>query len=215
MPEKEADAIREIFAVDISEENVENLLQINPEIVVKFHSILKDLFISEYYNKERPELPRIRNELSLRLTNDNPIYFKPRRLSYDEKEKLQKILDSLFTRGIIRESDSPHASPIVLVRKKNSELRLCVDYRFLNKITLRDNYPLPFIEDHLDRLHDKCYYTLLDLTDGFHHINVATDSIKDTAFITPLSQYEYLKMPFGLKTAPAKFQRFVNMVFSD
>ena len=150
----------------------------------------------------------------MRLTNNNPVYCGPGRLSYDEKEKLQKILDSLLTRGIIRESDSPYASSIILIRKMNSELRLCVDYRFLNKIPLWDNYPLPLIEDHLDRLRDKCYYTLLDLKDGFHHIDVATDSIKYTAFITPLGQYEYLKMLFGLETAPAKFQRFVNMVFS-
>ena len=127
---------------------------------------------------------------------------------------MQKILNSLLTRGIIRESDSPYASPIVLVSKKNSELRLYVNYRFLNKITLRDNYPLPLIEDNLDRLRDKCYYTLLDLKDGFHHIDLAKDSINYTAFITPLGQYEYLKIPCGLKTAPAKFQRFVNMVFS-
>ena len=87
--------------------------------------------------------------------------------------------------------------------------------RFLNKITLRDNYPLPLIEDQIDKLRDKKYFTLLDLKDGFHHIPIAENSVKYTAFITTFGQYEYLKMPFGLKTAPSKFQRFVNTVFAD
>lgn len=128
---------------------------------------------------------------------------------------MQKILDDLLARGIIRESDSPYASPIVLTKKKNKEIRLCVDYRFINKITLRENYPLPLIEDLLDRLRGKRYFTSLDLKDGFHHVNMARDSVKYTAFITPLGHYEYLKMPFGLKTAPDTFQKFINKIFTE
>ena len=136
-------------------------------------------------------------------------------MSLVEKEQLGKILDKLLSRGIIRESESPYASPIVLVRKKNSEYRLCVDYRFLNKITLRDNYPLPLIEDQIDKLRDKIFFTLLDLKDGFHHIDVSESSIPLTAFITVFGQFEWLKAPFGLKTMPAKFQRFINTIFSE
>lgn len=143
----------------------------------------------------------------------NLFFFGPRRLSYDEKENLSKILEDLSERKIIRESDSPYASPIVLTKRKNQQYRLCVDYRFINKILERDNYPLPLIEDQIDKLRDKCFFTLLDLKDGFHHIDVAEESIKYTSFITPLGQFEYCKMPFGLKTGPSTFQRYINKVF--
>jgi len=90
-----------------------------------------------------------------------------------------------------------------------------VDYRVLNKHIIRDNYSLSVIEDHIAVLHGKKYYTKLDLKDGFHQIRVNEDAIKYTAFITPMGQYEYLGMPFGLKTATAGFSRFVNVVLQE
>ena len=124
-------------------------------------------------------------------------------------------MENLTIRRVIRPSNSEFASPIVLTRKKTGELRLCVDYQTLNKVTLRDNYPLPLIDDQLDALSGKEYFSLLDLKDGFHHIGVSSESIKFTSFVTPLGQFEYLKMPFGLKTAPSTFQRFINTAFSE
>lgn len=124
-------------------------------------------------------------------------------------------MDDLLSKGIIRPSESEYASPIVIVKKKTGELRLCADYRNLNKITLKDNYPLPLIDDLLDRLSNKSYFSLLDLKSAFYHVDMSEDSIKYTSFVTPMGQYEYLKMPFGLKNSPSTFQRFVNKVFSD
>jgi len=124
-------------------------------------------------------------------------------------------LDDLLKENIIRPSNSPYASPIVLVHKKNGELLLCIDYRELNKITIKDNFPTPLIEDQLDRLRDKQYFTSLDLRNGFHHVKVAESSIKFTAFVTSLGQFEYLRMPFGLTNAPRVFQRFIHNIFSD
>lgn len=92
---------------------------------------------------------------------------------------------------------------------------MCTDYRVLNKITSRDNYPLPIIEEQIDALHGKRYFTSLDLKDGFHHVFVEKDSVKYTAFITPFGHFEYLRMPFGLKNAPARFQRYINEVMSE
>jgi len=92
---------------------------------------------------------------------------------------------------------------------------VCVDYRVLNKITARDNYPLSIIEEQINVLQGKSYFTSLDLKDGFHHVYIDKDSIKYTAFITPFGQFEYTRMPFGLKNAPARFQRFVNDILHD
>lgn len=102
-----------------------------------------------------------------------------------------------------------------MTKKKNGETRICIDFRTLNKITVRDNFPLPLIEDQLDLLAGKKYFTTLDLKDGFFHIQMHEDSIKYTSFVTPLGQYEYIKMPFGLKGAPLKFQRYVTQIFKD
>jgi len=93
--------------------------------------------------------------------------------------------------------------------------RLCIDYRKLNKITIKDNFPTPLIEDQLDRLRDKQYFTSLDLRNGFHHVKIAESSIKFTAFVTPFGQFEYLRMLFGLTNAPRVFQRFIHNIFSD
>lgn len=92
---------------------------------------------------------------------------------------------------------------------------MCVDYRGLNKVTVRDNYPLPLIEDCIENLEGKKYFTVLDLRSGFHQVKVAANSMKYTSFVTPSGQYEYTRMPFGLKNAPAVFQRFINDIFRD
>lgn len=146
------------------------------------------------------------------LTDDKPVHSCPRRLSYREKQEVQVTLDDLLKKGIISMSDSPYASPIVLVRKKNGQLRMCVDYRALNKITVRDRFPLPVIEDCLEYLGNKKYYTTLDLKNGFHQVPMHEDSKPLTAFVTPMGQFEYNFMPFGLANAPPKFQRIINGV---
>lgn len=215
LSEIEASAITEIVNIETSSNNICDSLEINPEIDDLTQLRLKKMFLTNYVNRERPDSPRIKIELGLRLTDERPIYFNPRRLSFEEKEHLVKIIDDLLFRGIIRESELPYASPIVLTKKKNSEFRLCADYRFLNKVTLRDNYPLPLIEDQFDKLQGKKYFSLLDLKDGFHNMDMEADSIKYMAVITPIGQFEYMKAPYRLKTAPARFQRFINKIFEN
>lgn len=154
-------------------------------------------------------------ELEIQLKDNSLFHFKSRRLSYYEKDKLQKILDDLLDRNIIKPSSSEYSSPIVLIKKKNGELRLCVDYRELNKRMIKDRYPLPLIDDHLDSLRGKKYYTCIDLKDGFHHVKVTQQSQKFTSFITPIGQFSYLRMPFGTCNGPSLFQRFVNNIFQE
>jgi hypothetical protein len=117
--------------------------------------------------------------------------------------------------SIIRPSQSPYASPALLVRKKNGEPRLVVDFRALNRITVKDRFPLPRIDDQIDLLSHSNWFTTLDMAAGFHQIKVHPDSVEKLAFITPEGQFEYLRMPFGLANAPSIFQRAINIALQD
>lgn len=216
--EKETDDfVSDIMQIDIvnAVENAIENLNINPETDLETAETLMRMFYDEKDATDDLEFSTGNVELEIKLTDDRPIAFRPRRLAFCEKEKLREILNDLCVKNVIRPSSSPYASPIVLVRKKNGEIRLCIDYRELNKITVKENFPTPNIDDCIDQLRKKKYYTKLDLKSGFHHVKVAESSIKFTSFVTPLGQFEYLRMPFGLTNAPRVFQRFVDSIFRD
>jgi hypothetical protein len=205
----------EILHVDFESKTVGvGQLNISDRVGYKDEECLKTLFEKNYKSRYTDHFDDT-CQMVIQLKNDQPIYFRPRRLSLSEKETLRKILDGLLEKGIIRPSNSPYASKIVLVKKKNGETRLCVDYREINKITIRDNFPTPLIDDNLDLLKDKKHFSTLDLKSGFHHVRVAESSVKYTSFITPFGQFEYVRMPFGLTNAPRVFQRYLYGIFSD
>ncbi|XP_011874435.1 PREDICTED: uncharacterized protein LOC105565665, partial [Vollenhovia emeryi] len=210
--------VNEIMSIDVDQDCLgvsARDMQVNDNLPLEVKQRARELLEKRYLDAPRPSEPATENIMSLTLTSNEPFYCKPRKLSFYEKGKLREILDELIAKGIIRESTSEYASPIVLTKKKNGETRMCVDFRALNKITTRDHFPLPLIEDQLDLLEGKRYFTTLDLKDGFFHIKMHEESIKYTSFVTPLGQYEYVRMPFGLKGAPLKFQRYVTQVFKD
>ncbi|XP_076660976.1 uncharacterized protein LOC143364587 [Halictus rubicundus] len=214
----ERDDIADIMNIEVDQGNTcisADDMRFDENLSNEVKTRARELFSKMYINAQRPVEPSVENTMKLTLTSDKPFSFSPRRLSYDEKNKLRGILDGLLEKGIIRESTSEYASPIVLTKKKNGEIRMCVDFRTLNKITIRDNFPLPLIEDQLDLLEGKKYFTTLDLKDGFFHVKMHEDSIKFTSFVTPFGQYEYTRMPFGLKGAPLKFQRYVTEIFKE
>lgn len=114
-------------------------------------------------------------------------------------EKLQLILNDLLNRDIIRPSESSYPSPNFLVRKNHSETRLCIDYHELNKITIKDTFPSPLIDDNIELSKNKWYFTGLDLKKGYYNMKIAEDSLKFTSFLTPMGQLESLFCPCGLK----------------
>lgn len=153
-----------------------------------------------------------RANINIKLTDQNAVVYRPYRLSYAQRGVVKKMCDELLQLNIIKPSVSPYSSPVVLVKKKNGEDRMCVDFRQLNLKTEKDQYPMPRMDDLIDRLAGYLYFTTLDLASGYYQIPVATDSQKYTAFVTPDGHFEFLRMPFGLATAPAVFQRMMDLV---
>jgi hypothetical protein len=144
-----------------------------------------------------------------------PIHKAPYRMAPTELKELKEQLQELLDRGFIRPSVSPWGAPVLFVKKKDGTMRLCIDYRELNRVTIKNKYPLPRIDDLFDQLKEASVFSKIDLRSGYHQIKVREEDVQKTAIRTRYGHYEFMVMPFGLTNAPSVFMDLMNRVFHN
>ena len=145
--------------------------------------------------------------------NSRPIACSYRRIPFGLEDKVDDLIQELVDKNIIRPSESPWNAPLVVIPKKNGDIRLTVDYRRLNSITKRPIFPIPDANQLFDTLNGSVLFTTLDLSSGYYNIPMKSEDIGKTAFSTRTNHWEFIRMPMGISTAPATFQRLMHKIF--
>lgn len=202
---------------DITKKLIHN--EMNEEEIRELKKLVLDNL--ELFFKEGDRLTHtheIQHEIITTL--NKPVYAKMYRYPQIHETEIKRQINEMLEQGVIKESNSPYNSPLWIVPKKidNSgkrKWRIVIDYRKLNEITENDKFPMPNIESILEKIGRAQYFTTLDLAKGFHQVLIKKEDRRKTAFSTPLGHYEFVRMPFGLKNAPATFQRLINSVLRE
>jgi hypothetical protein len=176
--------------------------------------------LCEYQDVFPDELPGMPPECDIEFLIDllpgtAPIAKRPYRILVDELEELKKQLKELLDKQFIHPSSSPWGAPVIFVEKKDGTQRMCVDYRALNEVTIKNKYPLPHIEDLFDQLKGAKVFSKIDLRLGYHQLRIRPSYIAKIAFITRYGLYEYTVMSFRLTNALAYFMYLMNKVFME
>jgi hypothetical protein len=176
--------------------------------------------VNEYPDVFPEELPGMPPDRDIEFVIDlipgtSPIAKRPYRMAASELTELKKQLEELQRIGFIKPSLSPWGAPVLFVKKKDGSMRLCVDYRALNEVTIKNKYPLPRIDDLFDQLKGAKYFSKIDLRSGYFQLKIRESDIPKTAFVTRYGQFEFTVMSFGLTNAPAYFMNLMNKVFMD
>ena len=191
-------------------------LELSAGLSEQVHCIVeeyKDVFPSELPAGLPPDRP-VAHAITLKSGAEPPAQ-KLYRLSWKERQELEHQLRELLAKGWIQPSTSPYGSPILFVHKKDGGSRMCVDYRAVNKQTVRNNTPLPRIDDTLDQLEGAACFSCLDLQQAYHQVKLNEEDVPKTAFTTPMGRFEYKVLSFGLTNAPATFQSLMREVLCE
>ena len=149
-------------------------------------------------------------EHKIEMVTDDPVRVKPYPIPYSLREELKQDIEQMLDMGVIRKSDSPYSSPIVIVRKKDGSNRICIDFRRVNKLSRFDSEPMIRPQDIFSRISQDKYYSKFDMTKGYWQIPMRKQDIAKTSFVTPDGCYEFVKMPFGLMNSGATFTRMMR-----
>ncbi|GBB96358.1 hypothetical protein RclHR1_27350003 [Rhizophagus clarus] len=182
------------------------------EVIEKMVNRYKEIF--EYDGEKENRINYVKHEIKIK-EGQEPIMQKRYRETEEKGKFIKKEIEQMLKLERIRPSKSPWASPVTLAKKKTGNYRFCVDYRKLNAVTITDAYPLPRIDELLERYRTAKWFTSLDLAAGFHQVEMAEEDKEKTAFICSKGLYEYNVMPFGLKNAPGTFQRLMDEILSE
>lgn len=184
------------------------------EQMVKLLMEFEDIFYKE--GKLSTVTVGIEHEIKLK-TDAEPVAHRPRRLSPDEEKEVRQEIEELTNMGVIRQSNSPWAAPIVCARKSNGKLRLAIDFRGLNAVSVPANlHPIPRIDDLFDRLGEARFFSVVDAKSGYHQLPLRSEDSELTAFVVPWGQFEFIeRTPFGLKGAGYSFQRLMSSILGS
>ncbi|MCO5558817.1 hypothetical protein L7F22_012405 [Adiantum nelumboides] len=181
----------------------ENGMQVDLELS-NFLNQFQDVFIDDIAGESPPKQGDDDHMIEL-IPGRSPPNKPPYRVSQAQQEEITRQMNKLVEKGMVRPSSSPFCSPALLVQKKDDTYRMCVDYRALNRITIKNRFPMPQAKDLFDKLQGSTYFSRIDLKSGDHQIQIVDEDIIKTAFRTTFGLYEYLVMPFGFTNAPATF----------
>lgn len=206
----------------ITEEEILSFIRTKHLSLLEKNELVKVLYAHQGVLLKKDEILSSTSAMNHKIItkNEMPIYTKSYRYPHHFRKDVHEQIEDMLKNGIIRPSKSPYSSPIWVVPKKTDasgkrKLRVVIDYRKLNENTIDDRYPMPQIEDILDRLGKSLYFTTIDLKSGFHQIPMDPAHIEKTAFSTDNGHFEFTRMPFGLKNAPATFQRAMNNILAE
>ncbi|MCO5580691.1 hypothetical protein L7F22_034561 [Adiantum nelumboides] len=201
------DSLSDVNKTQVNESGVSEDLELST-----FLNQFQDVFIDDILGELPPKRGDDDHEIELILSSSPPNK-PPYRVSQAQQEDIMKQVNELVEKGMVRPSSSPFCSPVLLVHKKDGTYRMCVDYRALNRITIKNKFRVPQIEDLFDKLQGLTYFSRIDLKSGCHQIRIVNEDILKTAFRTTFGLYEYLVMRFGLTNAPTTFNRMMEQIF--
>ncbi|MCO5546674.1 hypothetical protein L7F22_000109 [Adiantum nelumboides] len=201
------DSLSGVNKTQVNESGIQEELELS-----KFLNQVQDVFIDDIPRELPPKRGDDEHAIEL-IPGSSPPNKPPYRVSQAQQEEIMRQINELDEKGMVRPSSSPFCSPVLFVHKKDGTYRMCVDYRALNKIILKNKFHVPRIEDFFDKLQGLTYFSRIDLKSGYHQIRIVDEDILKNTFCTTFGLYEYLVMPFGLTNAPPTVNCMMERIF--